>query len=100
MTRHNYIGTCMSIHSEQRIETYIDIPPSLIIYPIPYPPAATGPKPNNLSAGLPQFEVDKIEVDNSVHPGSAKIAGIACFLWLSRRTGIGSSGVGSRLPAI
>ena len=62
MTRHNYIGTFMSIYYfEQRIETYIDILPCLIIYPITYLLPATGPKPNNLSAGL--------EVDNSVQPG-------------------------------
>lgn len=51
------------------------IPFSLMIYPIPYPSAATGPKPNKRSAGFPQFEVDKMDVLSRFQPGSAKIAG-------------------------
>jgi hypothetical protein len=39
-----------------------------MIYPIPYPSAATGPNPNNLRAGFPQFEVDMIEVLRIDHP--------------------------------
>jgi hypothetical protein len=46
-----------------------------MIYPIPYPSAATGPKPNKRRAGFPQFDVDRIEVFSRFQPGSAKIAG-------------------------
>lgn len=55
--------------------THIEIPSTLIIYPIPYPSAATGPNPNNLSAGLPQLLVDKIDVLSKLYPGSVNIAG-------------------------
>ena len=61
-------------------ETYTDIPSSLMIYPIPYPSAATGPNPNRRSAGFPQFDVDRIDVLSSAQPGSVKIAGIAALL--------------------
>jgi hypothetical protein len=44
-----------------KIETYTPIPFSLMIYPMPYPSAATGPNPNRRNAGLLQFEVGKIE---------------------------------------
>ena len=43
---------------------YTEIPSSLMIYPIPYPSAATGPNPNNLKAGFPQLLVDKMDVPN------------------------------------
>ena len=46
-----------------------------MMYPIPYPSAATGPKPNSRSAGLPQFYVERIEVLRSDQPGSVKMAG-------------------------
>lgn len=58
-----------------RVKPYIEIPSSLIMYPIPYPSAATGPNPNNLKAGFPQFEVLKIEVLKSPYPWSVKILG-------------------------
>jgi len=77
----------------------MEIPSSLIMYPIPYPSLATGPNPNSLSAGFPQFEVDKIDVDNKAQPGSVKISGIAC-LPLLLAAGSGSSGSGLRFPAI
>jgi hypothetical protein len=63
-----------------RLRTYTEIPSSLMIYPIPYPSAATGPNPNNLSAGLPQFDVDKMDMPSCAHPGSVKIAGILVIL--------------------
>lgn len=78
--------------------TNIEIPSSLMIYPIPYPSPVTGPNPNNLSAGLPQFEVDKIDVDNNPQPGSVKILGMVSLSLLE--AGTGSSGSGSRLPDI
>lgn len=46
-----------------------------MIYPIPYPSAATGPNPNRRSAGFPQFDVDMIDVPSSDQPGSVKMAG-------------------------
>lgn len=60
--------------------TYTEIPSSLMIYPIPYPSAATGPNPNNLNAGFPQFDVDKIDVLKVDQPGSVKMEGRA-GLW-------------------
>jgi hypothetical protein len=74
---------------------YIEIPSSLIIYPIPYPSAATGPNPNSLRAGFPQFDVEMIEVLNVAQPGSLKIAGI---LLRATGRGAGSSGDGLRSP--
>lgn len=60
--------------------TYTETPSSLMIYPIPYPSAATGPKPNNLSAELPQLEVDMMEVLRIDQPWSVKMEGrdLAC----------------------
>lgn len=55
--------------------TYTEIPSSLMIYPIPYPSAATGPNPNNLNAGLPQFDVERMDVFKTCQPGSKKISG-------------------------
>ena len=55
--------------------SYTEIPSSLMIYPIPYPSAATGPNPNSLRAGFPQFDVDRIEVPSVDQPGSVKMAG-------------------------
>lgn len=55
---------------------YIDIPSSLMMYPIPYPSAATGPKPNSLRAGFPQFEVERMDVPSVAQPGSVKRVGI------------------------
>ena len=52
-----------------------------MMYPMPYPSAATGPKPNSRSAGFPQFDVDKIDVLSSCQPGSVKIAGSAGLPW-------------------
>ena len=75
--------------------TYIEIPSSLIIYPIPYPSAATGPKPNKRRAGLPQLEVERMEVFKTVHPWSVKIVGNEP---LDEGGGTGSSGEGSRFP--
>lgn len=63
--------------------THIDKPSSLIIYPIPNPFEATGPNPNSLNAGLPQLEVDKIDVLREAHPESEKIIG-SSFLVPSR----------------
>lgn len=74
--RHYKLNLVQSSPGSVSRETHIDIPSSLMIYPIPYPSAATGPKPNSLNAGLPQFEVDKIDVDRSAQPGSVKISGI------------------------
>jgi hypothetical protein len=58
----------------------MEIPSSLIIYPMPYPSLTTEPNPNNLSAGLLQFfEVDKIDIDSNAQPGSVKILDIVCY---------------------
>ena len=46
-----------------------------MMYPIPYPSAATGPNPNRRSAGFPQFEVERIERPSTCQPLSVKIAG-------------------------
>lgn len=59
--------------------TYMEIMSSLMIYPIPNPSAATGPNPNNLSAGLPQLEVERILVLSNPQPGSLKISGRESF---------------------
>jgi len=40
----------------------MEIASSLIMYPKPNPSAATGPKPNRRKAGLPQFEVERMDV--------------------------------------
>ena len=78
------------IKEEGRGKTYTEIPSSLIIYPIPYPSAATGPNPNSLKAGLPQLDVERMEVPRSAHPGSVYIEGIfvikeadcvSCLFW-------------------
>jgi hypothetical protein len=53
----------------------MDMPSSLMMYPMPNPSCATGPKPNNLNAGLPQFDVERMLVFNTDHPGSVNIAG-------------------------
>jgi hypothetical protein len=66
----------MTSMREEEGGRYIDIPSSLMMYPIPYPSAVTGPKPNSLRAGLPQFEVERMDVPRVAHPGSVKIAGI------------------------
>ena len=58
-------------------DTHTEIPSSLMIYPIPYPSAATGPKPNSLNAGFPQFDVDNIDVFSVAHPPSRNISGSA-----------------------
>jgi hypothetical protein len=50
-----------------------------MIYPMPYPSAATGPNPNRRNTGFLQFEVDKIEVLRRFQPGSAKIDGKTFF---------------------
>ena len=50
-----------------------------MIYPIPYPSAATGPNPNSRNAGLPQFDVDRMDVLRSDQPGSVKIDGRGGF---------------------
>jgi hypothetical protein len=84
---------------EETVSTDMEIPSSLIIYPMPYPSLATGPNPNNLSAGFPQLEVDKIDVDSKAQPGSVKMLGIVC-LPLLLEAGSGSSGSGLRFPAI
>jgi hypothetical protein len=65
--------------SQIKTERYTLIPFSLMIYPMPYPSAATGPNPNRRNAGFPQFEVDKIEVLRRFQPGSAKIDGRTFF---------------------
>ena len=52
--------------------TYTEIPSSLIIYPMPYPSATTGPNPNR---GFPHLDVERIEVSESAHPGSVNIVG-------------------------
>jgi hypothetical protein len=49
-------------HRGRTEPTYMEMPSSLMIYPMPYPSAATGPKPNKRRAGLPQLEVERIEV--------------------------------------
>jgi hypothetical protein len=67
-----------------------------MIYPKPYPSPAVGPKPNSLSAGLPQFDVDKMDVLRSSHPGSVNIEGIL----LLGGHGTGSSGDGFKSPLI
>jgi hypothetical protein len=79
---------------ERGTGAYMDIPSSLIMYPRPYPSGEVGPKPNNLSAGFPQLEVESTAVLRAFQPGSEKSDG-------SRLTGIaamGSSGLGSRFP--
>lgn len=50
-----------------------------MIYPMPNPSAATGPKPKSLRAGFPQFDVDRILVFSSAQPGSLKISGKGCL---------------------
>ena len=42
---------------------------------MPKPSSATGPKPNNLRAGLPQLDVERMDVFSKLQPGSVKIAG-------------------------
>ena len=81
---------------KERVYTYTEIPSSLIIYPIPYPSAATGPNPNSLKAGLPQLDVERMEVPRRAHPGSVYIKGIlviqqgplgvSCLCWSWRWT--------------
>lgn len=45
------------MHTEtEGMKTYTEMPSSLMVYPIPYPSAATGPKPKRRSGGLPQLE--------------------------------------------
>jgi hypothetical protein len=44
-----------------------------------YPSAATDPNPNRRNAGVPQFEVDKIEVLRKSQPRLAKIDGRMFF---------------------
>jgi len=78
------------------MKTYKESRSSLMIYPIPYPSAATGPNPNSLSAGFPQFEVERIDVPSVSHPPSVNIHGIL----LLGAPAVGSSGEGLRLPAI
>ena len=56
-------------------ETYTEMPSSLMMYPIPYPSAATGPNPNSRNAGFPQLDVDRIERFRTCQPASVKIAG-------------------------
>lgn len=46
-----------------------------MIYPIPNPSCATGPNPNSLNAGFPQFDVDKILVLSKDQPPSVNNAG-------------------------
>ena len=46
-----------------------------MMYPIPYPSAVTGPKPNRRNAGFPQFDVERIDRLRMSHPLSVKIAG-------------------------
>ena len=48
-----------------------------MMYPMPYPSAATGPNPNRRNAGFPQFDVDSTEWLMTCHPGSVKTAGRA-----------------------
>ncbi len=42
---------------------------------MPYPYAATGPKPKSRRAGLPQLDVERIEVFKTDHPWSVKMLG-------------------------
>lgn len=56
---------------------HTDRPSSLMMYPMPYPSAAVGPKPNSRSAGLPQFDVERIDVPRVDQPLSRKISGSA-----------------------
>ena len=77
-------------HNENR-GTYIDILSSLIMYPMPNPSCATGPKPNNLNAGLPQLDVERMLVFNTVHPGSTNIEGSVCLLGGGDRRELDSS---------
>ena len=53
----------------------IDIPSSLMMYPIPYPSGVTGPNPNRRRAGLPQLEVERTDVPRRLYPGSVNIEG-------------------------
>lgn len=45
------------------------------MYPMPNPSCATGPKPNNLNAGLPQLDVERILLFNKDQPESVNIVG-------------------------
>jgi hypothetical protein len=74
----------------------MEMPSSLIIYPMPYPSAATGPKPNKRRAGLPQLEVERIEVFKTCQPWSVNILG---NVPLTGGGGTGASGEGSRFPS-
>jgi hypothetical protein len=85
-----------SKHQLTNSNTHMEMPSSLMMYPIPYPSAVTGPNPNNRKAGLPQFEVDKIDVFRRLQPGSVKMDGKGS---LSHGEGTGSSGDGSKFPA-
>lgn len=53
---------------------------SLIMYPIPNPSDATGPKPNSRKAGFPQFDVERMLVLSKPQPGSVNIAGRRCLV--------------------
>jgi hypothetical protein len=46
---------------------------------MPNPSCATDPKPNNLNAGLPQLDVERMLVFNTVHPGSINMGGSVRF---------------------
>ena len=87
----------LSVNKHRRAKlVYIEMPSSLMIYPMPYPSAATGPKPNKRRAGLPQLEVERIEVFRTLQPLSVKILGNEP---LTGGRGTGSSSEGSRFPS-
>lgn len=50
-----------------------------MMYPMPYPSAATGPNPKSRSAGFPQLDVLRMDVLRSDQPGSVKIDGSGCL---------------------
>jgi hypothetical protein len=95
MLRRSAAGSksCQRIGGGRAKHTYIEMPSSLMIYPMPYPSAATGPKPNRRRAGLPQLEVERIEVFKTLQPWSVKMPGNEPLLVGG---GTGSSGDGSR----
>ena len=64
------------------------------MYPMPNPSRATGPKPNNLNAGLPQLDVERMAVFNEAHPESVNIVGSVRLVGGDRRGGV-KAGLGS-----
>jgi len=74
---HRRRSSVVVVHHRPSSLVVVGGPSSLMIYPRPYPSAATGPKPNKRSAGLPQFEVERIDMPRVDQPPSRKTSGSA-----------------------